>query len=267
MRVHYTQDLPEYQQKAKDVFKKNGKIETKFYEKELYRLYHELVKLQQCIISKKQRLLIIFEGMDTGGKSSSIKALNYYWNPREARVVALPKPNDKERGQWYFQRHLKQIPNESEIVCFDRSWYNRAGIEEVFGFCTHEEHELFYKQVNDVEQMLVDDGVMIFKFYLSISKETQAKRLKDRENNPLKSWKLTELDYKSHEKYDTYVALRDKMFLNSGTRHAPWIMLDANDKKRARLNLIRFLLLNIDYDNKDSELICGVDKEIVKMYD
>jgi polyphosphate kinase 2 (PPK2 family) len=137
----------------------------------------------------------------------------------------------------------------------------------VFGFCTHEEHELFYKQVNDVEQMLVDDGVMIFKFYLSISKETQAKRLKDRENNPLKSWKLTELDYKSHEKYDTYVALRDKMFLNSGTRHAPWIMLDANDKKRARLNLIRFLLLNIDYDNKDSELICGVDKEIVKMYD
>ncbi|NOZ89796.1 MAG: polyphosphate kinase 2 [Epsilonproteobacteria bacterium] len=267
MILNYTKNLPEYQQKAKEVFKKSGKIKTEFYEKELYRLYHELVKLQQWIINNDKRLLIIFEGMDTGGKSSSIKALNYYWNPREARVVALPKPNDKERGQWYFQRYLKQMPNESEIVCFDRSWYNRAGIEEVFGFCTHEEHELFYKQVNDVEQMLVDDGIMIFKFYLSISKETQAKRIKDRENNPLKSWKLTELDYKSHEKYDTYVALRDKMFLNSGTRYAPWTVLDANDKKRARLNLIRFLLLNIDYDNRDSELVCGVDKEIVKMYE
>jgi len=267
MIINYTQNLPEYTKDEKKVFKKNGKIKTKFYEKELYKLYFELVKLQKWTIDNKKRLLIIFEGLDTGGKSSSIRTISYYWNPRNFRVVALPKPNDVERGQWYFQRYIKQMPNRKEIVCFDRSWYNRAGIEEVFGFCTHREHELFYKQVNDVEQMLVDDGIMIFKFYLSISKKTQAKRLKQREKNPLKSWKLTELDYKSHEKYDLYIKLRDKMFLNSGTRYAPWIMLDANDKKRARLNLIRFLLFNIDYSDKDTELVCGVDKDIVEMFD
>ncbi len=247
-------------------FKKNGNIETTFYEKEMFKLYHELVRLQQWIINNDKRLLIIFEGMDTGGKSSSIKALNSYWNPRESRSVALPKPNSKELGQWYFQRHLKQIPNAGEIVCFDRSWYNRAGIEQVFGFCTQEQHDTFYQQVNDVEKMLVDDGVMIFKFYLSISKEVQAKRIRDREDNPLKSWKLSSLDYQSHEQYEEYLALRDKMFLNSGTGHAPWVMLDANDKKRARLNLTRFLLDNIDYELKDRALIYGVDKKVVSFF-
>ena len=226
----------------------------------------ELVKLQKWVIDNNQRLLIIFEGMDTGGKSSSIKSLNRFWNPREARSVALSKPNSKELGQWYFQRHLKQIPNAGEIVCFDRSWYNRAGIEEVFGFCTAEQHELFYKQVNDVEKMLVDDGVMVFKFYLNISHETQAKRIKDRENDPLKSWKLSDLDYKSHENYDKYVSLRDKMFEKSGTSTAPWCMLDANDKKRARLNLIRFVLLNIDYENRNDKLITGVDEKTLSFY-
>ena len=266
MQVIYTENLSEYSENRKDVFKKNGNIETTFYEKEMFKLYHELVRLQQWIINNDKRLLIIFEGMDTGGKSSSIKALNSYWNPRESRSVALPKPNSKELGQWYFQRHLKQIPNAGEIVCFDRSWYNRAGIEQVFGFCTQEQHDTFYQQVNDVEKMLVDDGVMIFKFYLSISKEVQAKRIRDREDNPLKSWKLSSLDYQSHEQYEEYLALRDKMFLNSGTGHAPWVMLDANDKKRARLNLTRFLLDNIDYELKDRALIYGVDKKVVSFF-
>ncbi len=266
MQVNYTEALAEYRESSKKVFKKNGNIESKFYEKELFKLHHELVKLQKWVIDNDKRLLIIFEGMDTGGKSSSIKSLNRFWNPRMSRSVALPKPNSKELGQWYFQRHLKQIPNAGEIVCFDRSWYNRAGIEQVFGFCTQEQHEHFYRQVNDLEKMLVDDGVMIFKFYLNISEETQAKRLKDREDDPLKSWKLSDLDYKSHEQYDRYVALKEKMFEKAGTSHAPWIELDANDKKRARLNLIRFLLENINYDDKDSKLIQGVDAKILKYY-
>ena len=266
MQVKYTQDLPEYKEKPKKVYKKSGNIETKFYLDVMQDLYLELVKLQKWIIDNDKRLLIIFEGMDTGGKSSSMKALNRYWNPREARTVALSKPNSKELGQWYFQRHLKQIPNAGEIVCFDRSWYNRAGIEPVFGFCTQEQHELFYNQVNDVEKMLVDDGVIVFKFYLDISKETQGKRLEDRESDPLKSWKLSDLDYKSHKKYDEYVELRDKMFKKSGTSFAPWCRLDANDKKRARLNLIRFILLNINYENRNNELITGVDEKILSFY-
>jgi len=266
MKINYTENLAEYRKKESKVFKSNGKIKTKFYHKELDLLHLELVKLQRWIIENDKRLLIIFEGMDTGGKSSSIKALSSFWNPREARSVALPKPNEKERGQWYFQRHLKQMPNEGEIVCFDRSWYNRAGIEQVFGFCTQEEHDLFYRQVEDVEKMLVDDGVILFKFYMDISYETQANRIKDREGDPLKSWKLSELDYKSHAKYDTYVELRDKMFELSGTTHAPWCKLDANDKKRARLNLIRFILNNINYTNRHDELITGVDEEVVRLF-
>jgi polyphosphate kinase 2 len=266
MKINYSEDLAEYREDSKRVFRKNGKIKNKFYEQELLRLHHELVKLQKWIIDNNRRLLIIFEGMDTGGKSSSIKTLNRFWNPRMSRSVALPKPNSKELGQWYFQRHLKQIPNAGEIVCFDRSWYNRAGIEQVFGFCTQAEHDLFYAQVNDVEKMLVDDGVMIFKFYLNISKTTQAKRLQDREDDPLKSWKLSELDYKSHERYDDYVRLKEKMFERSGSGHAPWIELDANDKRRARLNLIRFLLDNIDYNHHNSLLVNGVDKQIVKIF-
>jgi len=266
MQIKLTKKLPEYEEETKKVYKKNGNIETKFYEKELLKLHLELVKLQKWINENDKRLLIIFEGMDTGGKSSSIKSLNRFWNPREARSVALSKPNSKELGQWYFQRHLKQIPNIGEIVCFDRSWYNRAGIEQVFGFCTEEQHELFYGQVNDVEKMLVDDGVMIFKFYLNISHDTQAKRIKDRENDPLKSWKLSDLDYKSHENYNKYIELRDKMFEKSGTTSAPWCMLNANDKKRARLNLIRFILSNINYEDRNNELITGVDKEILTFF-
>ena len=266
MQVTYTKNISEYLENPQKVFKKSGKIETKFYNEELLKLHLELVKLQKWVIENDKRLLIIFEGMDTGGKSSSIQALNRFWNPRESRLVALSKLNSKELGQWYFQRHLKQIPNAGEIVCFDRSWYNRAGIEQVFGFCTTEEHKLFYRQVNDVEKMLVDDGVMVFKFYLNISRETQAKRLKEREHNPLKSWKLSDLDYKSLEEYDKYVELRDKMFDKSGTLSAPWMMLDANDKKRARLNLIRFVLNNIEYKDKNNELICGVDEKILSFF-
>ena len=265
-KVIYTKALAEYTKKPSKVFKKNGHIERDFYEDESLKLQYELVKLQKWIIDNNKRLLVIFEGMDTAGKSSTIKEFNAYLNPREARSVALPKPNSKELGQWYFQRHLKQIPNAGEIVFFDRSWYNRAGIEQIFGFCTQEQHDHFYKQVNGVEEMLVDDGILFFKFYLNISKETQENRIKDRENDPLKSWKLSELDYKSMERYHDYEILRDKMFRISGTEHAPWCELDANDKKRARLNAIRYLLLNIPYEGKDEKIVPGVDEKIVKLH-
>jgi len=265
-KIIYTKKLPEYREKASKVFKKSGNIENDFYEKESLKLQHELVKLQKWIIDNEKRLLVIFEGMDTAGKSSTIKEFNNYLNPREARSVALPKPNSKELGQWYFQRHLKQIPNAGEIVFFDRSWYNRAGIEHIFDFCTQKQHEHFYKQVNGVEEMLIDDGVLFFKFYLNISQKTQKNRIKDRENNPLKSWKLSKLDYKSMAKYPEYEALRDKMFHISGTNHAPWCELDANDKKRARINAVRYMLSNIEYDGKDERVISGVDKKIVKLH-
>ncbi len=265
-KIVYTKNLAEYTKKPSKVFKKNGKIERDFYEEESLKLQYELVKLQKWVIDNDKRLLVIFEGMDTAGKSSTIKEFNAYLNPREARSVALPKPNSKELGQWYFQRHLKQIPNAGEIVFFDRSWYNRAGIEQIFGFCTQTQHEHFYRQVNGVEEMLVDDGMLFFKFYLNISKETQENRIKDRENDPLKSWKLSELDYKSMAKYHEYEILRDKMFHISGTEHAPWCELDANDKKRARLNAVRYLLLNIPYKGRDENLICGVDETIVTLH-
>jgi len=265
-QITYTKKLAEYQEKRSKVFKKSGNLERKFYEKESLKLQHELVKLQKWVIDNNKRLLVIFEGMDTAGKSSSIKEFNNYLNQREARSVALPKPNSKELGQWYFQRHLKQIPNAGEIVFFDRSWYNRAGIEQIFGFCTQEQHDHFYKQVNGVEEMLRDDGVLFFKFYLNISRKTQANRIKDRENDKLKSWKLSELDYKSHEAYDKYEILRDKMFTITGTDHAPWCELDADDKKRARINAVRYLLSNIAYEGKDESVIIGVDKKIVKLH-
>ena len=265
-RANYTEKLPELTKRSEKVFKNNGKITRKFYTKEMEKLYYELVKLQKWVIENNKRVLMIFEGIDTAGKSSTIKECMRYLNPRESRAVALPKPTDVELTQWYFQRHIKQFPNGGEMVFFDRSWYNRAGIEMVFGFCTPEQHAHFYRQVNEVEEMIVDDGIYFFKFYLNISKKTQANRIKDREKDRLKNWKLSKLDYMGHEKYDDYARLRDKMFTLSGTSHAPWCELDANDKKRARLNAIRYLLSNIDYEGKDREVAAGVDREIVTLH-
>ncbi|MDD3603365.1 MAG: polyphosphate kinase 2 [Sulfurovum sp.] len=265
-KTAYASNLPEYTVKHSKVFKGNGKMESEFYEEEALKLQYELVKLQKWIIDQNKRLLVVVEGMDGAGKSSTIKEFSRFLNPREARIVALPKPNSKEVGQWYFQRYFKQLPNTGEMVFFDRSWYNRAGIEHIFGFCTPEQHRHFYRQVNEVEEMLVDDGILFFKFYLTISKETQANRLKDREKDPLKNWKITPLDYKSHEAYDEYAVLRDKMFAKTGTCYAPWCELDANDKKRAKLNAVRYLLLNIAYEGKDENVIIGTDEKIVSLH-
>lgn len=264
--THTSGKLPEYTQPKSKVFKKNGKIKRGFYERELHLLQYEMVKLQKWIIDNNKRLLIIFEGMDTAGKSSTIKAITPYLNPRQSRLVALPKPTELELRQWYFQRHFEQLPSCAEMVFFDRSWYNRAGIEQVFGFCTQEQHDHFYTQVNDIERLLVEDGLLIFKFYLNIDRHTQSNRIKDRENDPLKSWKLSKLDYMSYEKYDEYVLLRDKMFSLTGTSYVPWCCFDAVDKKRARLNALRYLLCNINYDDKNHDLVGSVDEKILTLY-
>ena len=264
--IIYTKNLPEYQYPTKEVFRPSGRLRGDFYERELLALQYELVKLQKWVVEEKKRVLILFEGMDTAGKSSTIKAFNTFLNPRKARIVALPKPTQEERGEWYFQRYLKRLPHSEEMVFFDRSWYNRAGIERVFSFCTKEEHQRFYAQVNGVEEMLVDDGIYLFKFYLNITHKTQKKRMKERERNPLKNWKLSEMDYRSMKHYKHYVKLRQKMFKKSGTAKAPWVCFDANDKKRARLNAIRYLLMNIPYEGKDTALLEGVDEKIVLFY-
>lgn len=265
-KAKYTDRLHEHLERHSKVYKKDGEMEKAFYEEESLKLQHELVKLQKWIIESGKRLLILFEGIDTAGKTTTIKEMNRYMNPREARDVALSKPSSKELGQWYFQRHIEQMPNAGEIVFFDRSWYNRAGIEQVFGFCTQSQHDHFYQQVNGVEEMLVDDGILFFKFYLNITKKTQGIRLKEREENPLKNWKLSDLDYKSYEKYDIYQRLKEKMFRLSGTPLAPWCEIDANDKKRAKLNAVRYLLSNIDYDKRDYDVIRGVDQNIVTLH-
>jgi polyphosphate kinase 2 len=244
-------NLPEYELPKDKVFKKNGKLKDKFYEKELLKLQIELVKLQTWVQKNQKRMLIVFEGMDTAGKDGTIKRILEYLNPRFARSVALDKPSNKEKSEWYFQRYVPHFPAGGEMVFFNRSWYNRAGVEVVFGFCTHEEYLRFIRQCPRFEELIVDDGIKFFKYYLNISKEEMYKRLKSRETDPLKKWKLSTLDWKSYEHYDEYQKLKDDMFAASSTPYAPWVIVDANDKKRARINIIRDIISQFDYDDKD----------------
>ena len=255
--------LPEYSLPKDKVFKKNGKFKRKFYEKELLRLQIELVKLQTWIKKNGVRFLSIFEGIDTAGKDGTIKRILEHLNPRFARSVALDKPTEKEKTQWYFQRYVPHFPAGGEMVLFNRSWYNRAGVEMVFHFCTKEDYLKFMRQCPRFEEMIVDDGIRFFKFYLQISKEEMYKRLKKRETDPLKKWKLSTLDWKSYEHYDEYQKLKKDMFAATSTPYAPWIEVDANDKKRARINVIRYILSKFDYDNKADEFFA--DPNIVKV--
>ncbi len=256
-------ELPEYKLPKDEVFKKNGKLKDKFYEKELLKLQIELVKLQTWLKLQNKRLLVVFEGVDTAGKDGTIKRILEYLNPRFARSVALDKPSDKEKTQWYFQRFVPHFPAGGEMVFFNRSWYNRAGVEIVMGFCTHEEYLKFIRQAPRFEEMIVDDGIKFFKYYLDITKEEQYKRLKKRETDPLKKWKLSTLDWKSYEHYDDYQKYKEDMFAATSTPYAPWVIVDANDKKRARINVIRDLLSQFDYEEK--EYFYPADPEIVKV--
>ena len=224
---------------------------TLLYEQELRQLQVELVRLQRWVQSNGERIAILVEGRDAAGKGGTIRRFTEHLNPRAMRVVALPKPSDEERGQWYFQRYIRQLPNKGEIVFFDRSWYNRAVVEPVMGFCSKKEHQRFLQQVPEFEHMLYEDGVTIIKFWFSISKEEQAKRFEERRQDPLKQWKLSPVDDKAQELWDSYTRYKEEMFSKTHTTFSPWIIVKANDKQAARLESLRFMLNLLPYKGKE----------------
>ncbi|MDQ1338973.1 MAG: Polyphosphate kinase 2 [Campylobacterota bacterium] len=250
-----------------DVFKKDGKLKGEIYEDEIAKLQVELIKLQNWVIKKNKRILIVFEGRDAAGKGGTIKTITEHLNPRGARVAALLKPSDVEKGQWYFQRYVRHLPDPGEIVLFDRSWYNRAGVERVMEFCTPKDYQKFMGQVPMFEQMLVEDGVLLFKYYLEIEKKEQKDRIESRKTDPLKRWKLSDMDLKSLELYDDYTKAKEEMLARTHSPYSPWIIVNSNDKKRARLNIIKDILSHVDYDGKkDSGLSLASDPSIVSLY-
>ena len=234
------------------------------YEKELEKLQIELLKLQSYIKEKGLKVLILTEGRDAAGKGGTIKRITEHLNPRGCRVVALEKPSDVESTQWYFQRYIKHLPSAGEIVIFDRSWYNRGGVEPVMGFCTNEEHNMFLRQVPKLEEMLVNSGIILFKFYFSVSKEEQKARFDSRKDDPLKQYKLSAVDQQSQILWEQYTLAKYSMLLASNTDFAPWTIIVSNDKKKARLNTIKSILARIDYPKKISKKDLEVDEKLVK---
>lgn len=245
-----------------------GKILTKLtYEEDLLQLQAELVKLQEWAYKNNKRIAILFEGRDAAGKGGSIKRFTEHLMPRHMRVVALQKPTEKEQGQWYFQRYVKELPSPGEMVFFDRSWYNRAVVEPAMGFCTESQHERFLKQVPEFEHMLYEDEVIVFKFWFAISKDEQKKRFEGRRNNPLKKWKLSPVDLKAQKLWDKFTFYKDKMFSHTHTIYSPWIIVEANNKKKARLDTIRYVLNQIEYDGKkEAKISLHPDPEVVMRY-
>jgi polyphosphate kinase 2 len=235
----------------------------KTYEKQKYRLQVELLKLQAWVKETGQRVVILFEGRDAAGKGGTIKRFMEHLNPRGARVVALEKPSEVERGQWYFQRYIEHLPTRGEIVLFDRSWYNRAGVERVMGFCSQHDYEEFMRQAPEFERHLVRSGVHLFKFWFSVSRAEQRRRFKEREAHPLKQWKLSPIDMASLDKWDEYTRAKEQMFLHCDTADAPWTVIKSDCKKRARLNAMRYVLQRLPYKNKDAKAIGSVDTLLV----
>ncbi|KPF47257.1 polyphosphate kinase 2 [Rhizobium sp. G187] len=244
-------------------FPYDKKLSEKDYVKELTALQIELVKVQFWMQKTGMRVMALLEGRDAAGKGGAIHATLSYMNPRSARVVALTKPTETERGQWYFQRYVSHFPTAGEFVLFDRSWYNRAGVEPVMGFCTPDQYESFLKQTPRFEKLIAQEGIHFFKFWLDIGQEMQLKRFHDRRHDPLKCWKLSPMDIAALNKWDDYTAKRDRMLKETHTDRAPWTVLHANDKRRARLNMIRHILLSLDYEGKDEEKIGKLDKKII----
>ena len=233
------------------------------YEAQKYQLQVELLKLQAWVKETGQRVVILFEGRDAAGKGGTIKRFMEHLNPRGARVVALEKPSDIERGQWYFQRYVQHLPTAGEIVLFDRSWYNRAGVERVMGFCSDSEYQEFMRQTPDFERHLVRSGVHLIKFWFSVSQAEQRRRFKEREVHPLKQWKLSPVDLASLDKWDDYTRAKEAMFFETDTADAPWTVIKSDCKKRARLNALRYVLHKLQYANKDTAQIGKLDPLIV----
>ena len=233
--------------------KKHRKLLNSFnYETELLKLQTELVDLQHWVAKHKKRVCVIFEGRDAAGKGGAIRRFTEHLNPRSMRVVALTKPTEVERGQWYFRRYIKELPDPGELVFFDRSWYNRAVVEPVMGFCTDDQYKKYMVQVPEFEHMLYEDGVIIIKFWFSISKAEQLRRFNSRLDNPLKQWKFSPVDKEGQKRWDLYTSYKEQMFSKTHTSFSPWIIIKTNDKKEARLESIRYVLSQFEYDRKGS---------------
>jgi len=233
------------------------------YEEELHALQIELLKLQAHTRKRGGRIVVLFEGRDSAGKGGTIKRFTEHLNPRHAHVVALAKPTSTEAGEWYFQRYIRRLPTQGDIALFDRSWYNRAGVERVMGFCTPEQTEFFLQEVPTFERMLVDDGITLFKIWLNIGRAMQMKRFHARRHDPLKQWKISDIDLQAVDLYDAYTLARDDMLSRTHTEHAPWTVIRANDKRRTRVNALRAVLSRCDYQGKDADAVGLPDPKIV----
>ena len=239
------------------------KMRRKLYEERKRTLQIELVKLQRWMKKTGHKLILLFEGRDAAGKGGTIKRFTEHLNPRGARVVALEKPNQVEIGQWYFQRYIRHFPTDGEIVFFDRSWYNRAGVEKVMGFCTPEQYIRFVRQVPSFEKMIVDSNITLIKFWFSVSREEQLRRFLARTLDPLKQWKLSPMDVASLSRWTEYTVAKEEMFWHTDRPETPWVVVRSDDKKRARLNAMRYILDFFDYDNKDQSAIIPIDHKII----
>ncbi|MDH3580491.1 MAG: polyphosphate kinase 2 [Hyphomicrobiales bacterium] len=239
------------------------RMRRKAYETELRLLQIELLKLQRWVRAEGERIVIVFEGRDAAGKGGTIKRFMQHLNPRHARAVALSKPTEAERGQWYFQRYVDHLPTAGDMVLFDRSWYNRAGVERVMEFCTNAQVEKFLAEAPDFEAMLARDGIRLFKFWLTIGRPMQLKRFHARRHDPLKQWKLSSIDLAAIEKWDNYTAAKEDIFRHTHTDAAPWTVIRANDKRRTRLNAIRHVLSTLDYAEKDAKVVAKPDPKII----
>lgn len=239
------------------------KMKRKAYERELAKLQFELVKLQTHIQEQRERLVVLFEGRDSAGKGGCIARFMHHLNPRHARSVALSKPTETEQGQWYFQRYVAHMPTAGDITLFDRSWYNRAGVERVMGFCNENQLADFFRDAPEFENLLIQDGIRLFKIFLTIARETQLLRFHERRHDPLKQWKLTDIDLAAIPKWDEYTVAQHDMFRFTHTPTAPWTVVRANDQRRARLESIRLVLNAVDYDKKDSSIAHAPDPKIV----
>ena len=239
------------------------KMDKDEYEETLEKLQVELVKVQFWLQETGHRIISVFEGRDAAGKGGSIHVTRAYLNPRTARIVALNKPTETERGQWYYQRYVANFPTAGEFVMFDRSWYNRAGVEPVMGFCSDEQYEDFLNETPHFEKMVITEGIHFFKFWLSIGREMQIKRFHDRRHDPLKVWKLSPMDIAALNRWDDYSEKRDRMLKETHTDRAPWTVVLSNDKRRARINLVRHMLQKLDYTGKDEKVIGEIDDKIL----
>lgn len=238
------------------------KLNRSTYEKEKAGLQVELLKVQHWVQESGQRFVLLFEGRDAAGKGGTIKRFTEHLNPRAARVVALNKPTDEERGQWFFQRYIKHLPTSGEMVLYDRSWYNRAGVERVMNFCAPTEYLEFMRQTPDFERMLARSGIRLFKYWFSVTQEEQKRRFASRETDPLKRWKLSPIDRASIDKWDDYTEAKEAMFFYTDTADAPWTVIRSNDKKRARLTCIKHFLAQLDYPDKDESVATPPDPKI-----